>query len=60
VVVARIGVPQPSKTGRGEMKQRLHRRVSKLLSACELQMFVVLNLRGVLCRARVIAGDHRR
>jgi len=42
--------------GRGEMKQRLHRRVSKLLSACELQMFVVLNLRGVLCRARVIAG----
>ena len=44
---------------RGKTRARLHRLLSKSLSACELQMSIVLNSRGVLCRATAVSRPHR-
>ena len=54
VVVARIGVPKPRKHLGARRGRDSHRLVSKSLSACELQMSVALNPRGVLCRAPAV------
>jgi hypothetical protein len=45
---------------RGKSRARLHRLPSKSLSACELQMSIVLDSRGVLCRATPVSRRRRQ